>query len=192
MLECGRRWLGGLGRREEGDDCRSADDKPETTVATTRQPGCDRTSSPPREMADERKREAGVIRAREAVAAELRAGEGEGDHRAGVRPRPVEPGVDIYSSGGVSSFGEAAQLAEIARRTEAYAKRAFPVALGPAIEGRVCLATHWPPGRTTSGLGVLEQSHIWGHNLFKFAPVLGELLAGLAGDSDIPDIFGAG
>lgn len=73
---------------------------------------------------------------------------------------------------------DAQDLQEIKSRIEAYAERLLPTALGPVAGARLCLATPlksgdddfyaWRRGRVT---------YFAGHNLFKFAPLIGTLLA---------------
>jgi sarcosine oxidase len=112
-------------------------------------------------------------------------------------PTPDGDGYAIGISGDDGSVAadqlvaaDAGQLTAIARRTEQYAKRAFPGALGAAIETRLCLATPLASGdddfRAWRRDGV---TYLAGHNLFKFAPIIGELLAGSADRAPLPEIF---
>jgi len=82
------------------------------------------------------------------------------------------------------------ELAIIARRTEDYAKRAFPGVLGSVIGTRLCLATPLTSGdddfRAWRREGV---TYVAGHNLFKFAPIIGELLAASAMGGELHEIF---
>jgi sarcosine oxidase len=83
-----------------------------------------------------------------------------------------------------------AALAAIQERTQVYARRAFADVLGGVIATRLCLATPlvggddlfhtWREGRAT---------YFAGHNLFKFAPILGELLAATRDNAAIPEIL---
>jgi sarcosine oxidase len=79
-------------------------------------------------------------------------------------------------------------LAEIRSRIEAYAGRLLPEALGAVTDARICLSTPlqsgdddfhaWRKGRIT---------YLAGHNLFKFAPLIGALLAKSIGDQNLPE-----
>jgi sarcosine oxidase len=86
--------------------------------------------------------------------------------------------------------GNPTEVARIVRRTEAYAKRAFPGVLGSVIDTRLCLTTPLTSGdddfRAWRRDGV---TYVAGHNLFKFAPIIGELLASSVGGGKIPEVF---
>lgn len=79
------------------------------------------------------------------------------------------------------------RLTEIKARIETYAKRLLPDALGPVSGARQCLTTPlqsgdddfhaWRSGRVT---------YFAGHNVFKFAPLIGALLADSIEGRDIP------
>lgn len=79
------------------------------------------------------------------------------------------------------------RLLEIRARIEAYAKRLLPSALGGVTGARLCLATPlrsgdddfyaWRKGRAT---------YFAGHNLFKFAPLIGTLLADSREGQELP------
>jgi sarcosine oxidase len=82
------------------------------------------------------------------------------------------------------------ELGMIARRTEAYAKRAFPGALGSVIDTRLCLATPLTSGDDDFGAWRRDGvTYVAGHNLFKFAPTIGELLAASVMGGELPEIF---
>lgn len=79
-------------------------------------------------------------------------------------------------------------MCEHVRRVAAYVRRRFP-GLNPEPESvRLCIATKLPQGRDAFGAwqegGVTALA---GHNLFKFAPVLGELLADATETDGVPD-----
>jgi sarcosine oxidase len=80
------------------------------------------------------------------------------------------------------------RLTEIRSRTEAYAHQLMPDALGPLTGARQCLATPLRSGD--------DDFHVWrsgrvtyfaGHNLFKFAPLIGALLADSIEGRDLPE-----
>jgi sarcosine oxidase len=86
-----------------------------------------------------------------------------------------------------SKAPDPAQLLEIQARIEAYAKRLLPSTLGRVTGARLCLATPlksgdddfraWRKGRVT---------YFAGHNLFKFAPLIGTLLAESSERRELP------
>ena len=109
-------------------------------------------------------------------------------------PTPDGRGYAIGLSGSDGSIAapnteapDPKRLTEIRSRTETYAQRLMPNALGPLTGARQCLATPlrsgdddfhtWRSGRVT---------YFAGHNLFKFAPLIGALLADSIGGRDLP------
>jgi sarcosine oxidase len=109
-------------------------------------------------------------------------------------PTPDGRGYAIGISsddGSVSTPGseapDPARLIEIQTRIEAYAKRLLPSTLGRVTGARLCLTTPlksgdddfnaWRKGRVT---------YLAGHNLFKFAPLIGTLLAESSEGQELP------
>jgi len=110
-------------------------------------------------------------------------------------PTPDGRGYAIGLSGSDGSIAapntevpDPKRLTEIRSRTETYAQRLMPDGLGPLTGARQCLATPlrsgdddfhtWRSGRVT---------YFAGHNLFKFAPLIGALLADSIGGRDLPE-----
>lgn len=110
-------------------------------------------------------------------------------------PTPDGRGYAIGLSGRTGSIAapnteapDPKRLTEIRLRTETYAQRVMPEVLGPLTGARQCLATPlrsgdddfhaWRRGRVT---------YFAGHNLFKFAPLIGTLLADSIGGRDLPE-----
>jgi sarcosine oxidase len=92
---------------------------------------------------------------------------------------------DMPLAGGVVPPGT--DMGEHLRRIAAYVQRRLP-GLDPEPESvRLCIATKLPEGRDAfaawQGDGVTA---LVGHNLFKFAPVLGELLADATQNDRVP------
>ncbi|HUB98898.1 MAG TPA: FAD-dependent oxidoreductase, partial [Solirubrobacterales bacterium] len=86
-----------------------------------------------------------------------------------------------------SQAPDPARLSQIRSRLEAYAERLLPTTIGPTTGARLCLTTPlrsgdddfhaWRKGRIT---------YFAGHNLFKFAPLIGTLLAESIDGQDLP------
>lgn len=109
-------------------------------------------------------------------------------------PSPDGQGYAIGISSDDGSVGttdseapDPAELVRIRSRIEAYAAQLLPATLGPVTGARLCLATPlrsgdddfhaWRRGRAT---------YFAGHNLFKFAPLIGALLAESIEAQDLP------
>lgn len=109
-------------------------------------------------------------------------------------PTPDAGGYAIGISGTDGSVGvndptavDSARLAEILSRTEAYAERAFTNVLGGAIGTRVCLTTPLTTGHDDfRAWRERRLTFLAGHNLFKFAPLIGQLLAESVLDDGLP------
>jgi sarcosine oxidase len=109
-------------------------------------------------------------------------------------PTPDASGYAIGISGADGSVdvdgvaaADPSRLAEILHRTQAYAERAFGNVLDGTIATRVCLAT--PLNTSDDDFRVWRERRLTflaGHNLFKFAPLIGQLLADSALGGDIP------
>src|SRR5206468_591533 len=72
----------------------------------------------------------------------------------------------------------AADLRELTARTQAYVARALPGLCPDPVAVRICFSTRLPANH--DGFTVCQSERVTalaGHNLFKFAPTLGELLA---------------
>lgn len=77
-----------------------------------------------------------------------------------------------------SEAPDAASLNEIGSRIEDYAERLLPGALGPVAGARLCLATPLQSGDDDFYAWRQDRiTYFAGHNLFKFAPLIGTLLA---------------
>lgn len=87
-----------------------------------------------------------------------------------------------------SEAPDAAGLHEIGSRIEAYAEKLLPTALGPVTGARLCLATPLQSG--DDDFYAWRRDHITyfaGHNLFKFAPLIGTLLAESTEGNALPE-----
>ena len=86
-----------------------------------------------------------------------------------------------------SEAPDATSLHEIGSRIEAYAKRLLPTALGPVTGVRLCLATPLQSGDDDFYAWRRDRiTYFAGHNLFKFAPLIGALLADSIEENDLP------
>jgi sarcosine oxidase len=86
-----------------------------------------------------------------------------------------------------SEAPDASSLQEIGSRIEAYAERLLPTALGPVTGARLCLATPLQSGDDDFYAWRRNRiTYFAGHNLFKFAPLIGTLLAKSIEGNDLP------
>ncbi|HEX6456695.1 MAG TPA: FAD-binding oxidoreductase [Solirubrobacterales bacterium] len=77
-----------------------------------------------------------------------------------------------------SEAPDAASLHKIESRIEAYAERLLPTVLGPVTGARLCLTTPLQSGDDDFYAWRRDRiTYLAGHNLFKFAPLIGALLA---------------
>lgn len=99
-------------------------------------------------------------------------------------------GIELEGLRPVLPAGEVLQAA--AERTSAYVRTTLPGLDSAPLEQRLCWATRLPWGE--DAFAAWRQGPVTvlaGHNLFKFAPVLGELLAGVATGERIPAVLRA-
>lgn len=101
----------------------------------------------------------------------------------------IGDGVDVLMTGG-TTVPPATEIEAHARRVAAYVQRALP-GLDPEPEGvRVCVMSKLPAGSDAFGAWQADGvTAIAGHNLFKMAPVIGELLADAALENRMPEIL---
>lgn len=86
-----------------------------------------------------------------------------------------------------SEAPDATSLHEIGSRIEAYVERLLPTALGPVTGARLCLATPLQSGDDDFYAWRRDRiTYFAGHNLFKFAPLLGALLTESIEGKDLP------
>jgi len=108
-----------------------------------------------------------------------------GDYVVGL----IGDGVDVALAGG-TMVPPRTEMQEHVRRVAAYVGRAMPGLDANPVGVRVCVMSKLPAGSDTLGTWQTEAvTVVAGHNLFKLAPVLGELLADAASDGRLPEVL---
>lgn len=108
-----------------------------------------------------------------------------GDYVVGL----IGDGVDVGLDGG-TTLPRGTEMHEHVRRVAAYVERALPGLESTPVGVRVCVMSKLPAGSDSLGAWQSEAvTVVAGHNLFKLAPVLGELLADAATAGRLPELL---
>jgi sarcosine oxidase len=108
-----------------------------------------------------------------------------GDYVVGL----IGDGVDVALASG-ATVPPGTEMQDHVDRVAAYISRAMPGLDADPVGVRVCVMSKLPAGSDSLGVWQTEAiTIVAGHNLFKLAPALGELLADAGTDGRVPDVL---